>query len=182
MDLFKNLFPIPDFLYLLQLEEYESKRYFRLLPRFFFRRNFQKRGKLVYTKRLKITLIFALTFCIIFPLIPIWIGLANLILSPYFEKVKLNIQRKASKYFAENFKGKVIAIAGSYGKTTTKNYIYQLVRFNYKAQMIPGNINTPTGIANWVLKNLDKSAEVLIVEMNITLGIREVGVLNWVIP
>ncbi len=166
MDLFKNLFPIPDFLYLLQLEEYESKRYFRLLPRFFFRRNFQKRGKLVYTKRLKITLIFALTFCIIFPLIPIWIGLANLILSPYFEKVKLNIQRKASKYFAENFKGKVIAIAGSYGKTTTKNYIYQLVRFNYKAQMIPGNINTPTGIANWVLKNLDKSAEVLIVEMD----------------
>jgi len=162
----KILFPIPDFLYLLQLEEYDSKRYFRLLPRFFFRRNFQKRGKLVYTKRIKITLIFALPFCILFPLIPILIGLANLILSPYFENIKLNIQKKAARYFAKNFKGKVVAIAGSYGKTTTKNYIYELIRFNYKTQMIPGNINTPTGTANWVLKNLDKSTELLIVEMD----------------
>src|SRR3989344_7165894 len=85
-----KIYPIPDFLYLLQLEEYESRRYFRLLPRFFFRRKLQKRGKLVYTKRAKITLILALPFCIIFPLVPIWIGLANLVLTPYFENIKLN--------------------------------------------------------------------------------------------
>lgn len=166
MDLFKNLFPISDFLYLLQLEEYESKRYFHLLPRFFFRRNFQKRGRLVYTKRIKITLAFALPFCIIFPLIPVWIGLANLILTPYFENIKLTIQERAAKYFLENFKGRVIAIAGSFGKTTTKNYIYELIKYNYKTQMIPGNINTPTGIANWVLTKLKKNTEILIVEMD----------------
>lgn len=162
----KTIFPISDFLYLLQLEEYETKRYFRLVPRFFFRRNFQKRSKLIYTKRVKITLAIALPFCIVFPLIPFWIGLSNLILTPYFEKIKLSIQSKAAKYFSENFKGKVIAIAGSYGKTTTKNFIYQLIKYNYKTQMVPGNINTPTGIANWILKNLDKSTEILLVEMD----------------
>jgi UDP-N-acetylmuramyl pentapeptide synthase len=104
--------------------------------------------------------------CIIFPLIPIWIGLANLLLAPYLENIKLNIQKKAARYFAENFKGKVIAVAGSYGKTTTKNYIFELVRFNYKTQMIPGNINTPTGIANWVLAKLEKNTQILIVEMD----------------
>lgn len=166
MDLLKTIFPISDFLYLLQLEEYETKRYFRLLPRFFFRRNFQKRGKLVYTKRIKITRLLVLPLSIIFPFIPIWVGLANLLLTPYFENIKLNIQKKAAKYFSENFKGKVVAIAGSFGKTTTKNYIYELIRFNYKTQMIPGNINTPTGIANWILSNLQRNTEILIVEMD----------------
>lgn len=169
------IFPYFDFLYLLQLEEYESKRYARLLLRFFLRRSFQKRQKLIITQRIKTTLILSilLTFLFAVPflllsilLIPVWVLLANILLSPIYSQIKLNIQHKAAKYFSEKFSGKVIAIAGTYGKTTTKNYIYQLARFNYKTQMIPGNINTPTGIANWVLKNLDKSTELLIVEMD----------------
>jgi len=169
------IFPFSDFLYLIQLEEYESNRYLRLLPRFFLRRNFQKRGKLVLTSRAQTTLVTSIgltAFFIFFLnilsviLIPLWILLANIILSPLYESLKLNIQKKASKYFSENFNGKVIAVAGSFGKTTTKNYIYSLIKFNYKTQMVPGNINTPTGIANWVLKNLEKSTEILIVEMD----------------
>lgn len=162
-----NIFPIADFLYLLQLEEYDTKRYFKTARRFFWRRNLQKRGKLVYTKRIKSILILALPFCIIFPLIPIWIGLANLVLVPYFEFIKTNIQKRAAKCFKEkNKKTKVIAIAGSYGKTTTKNYIYELVRYKYKTQMVPGNINTPTGIANWILENFDSTSELLIFEVD----------------
>jgi len=162
-----KIFPLIDFLYLLQIEEYNSKRYFKLLSRFFLRRNFQKRGSIVYTTRIKTTLLFALIPSILFfPLTPIWVGLANIILTPYFEMIKLNIQNKAAKYFSNVFNGKVIAIAGSYGKTTTKNYIFELIRFNYKTQMIPGNINTPTGIANWVLNKLRKDTEILIVEMD----------------
>jgi len=168
MDISKNLFPISDFLYILQLEEYETSRYFYRLKRFFWRRNIQKRGKLVWTKRIKITMVLALPFCILlFPLTPIWIGLSNWILTPYFENIKLNIQKRAREYFSKNNKRtKVIAIAGSYGKTTTKNYIYELVHYNYKTQMIPGNINTPTGIANWILNNFDPTSELLIVEVD----------------
>lgn len=169
------VFPYSDFLYLLQLEEYDGKRYLRLLRRFFHRRNFQKRQKLVFTSRIKTTLVvsiiltflgFSIFSVLSIALIPIWVFVANVILDPTYARLKAQIREKASKYFSENFKGKVVAIAGSYGKTTTKNYIYHLVKFNYKTQMIPGNINTPTGIANWILKNLNPSTEVLIVEMD----------------
>lgn len=164
----KILFPISDFLYLLQLEEYETKRYFRTIRRFFWRRNLQKRGKLVYTKRAKITMYLALLpSVILFPLTPIWVGLANWILSPYFERAKLRLQKRAANFFRrQNKQTRVIAIAGSYGKTTTKNYIYELVKYNYKTQMIPENINTPTGIANWVINNFDPTSELLILEVD----------------
>lgn len=163
-----NIFPILDFLYLLQLEEYETKRYFNTIKRFFWKRNLQRRGQLVFTKRIKLTLILSLPLSIIlFPLTPIWVGIANMILNPYFERIKDNIQKRAADHFKnKNLKTKVIAIAGSYGKTTTKNYIYQLIKYNYKTQMIPGNINTPTGIANWILNNFDPSCDVLIVEVD----------------
>lgn len=168
LKILNNLYPISDFLYLLQLEEYETKRYFERLRRFFFRRNLQQRGTLVYTTRVKVTLALALPLIIITPpLTPFWIGLSNLILTPYFSLIRLKIQRKARAYFSKtNNKTKVIAIAGSFGKTTTKNYIYELIKYNYKTQMIPGNINTPTGIANWLLVNFDPNSEILIVEVD----------------
>jgi UDP-N-acetylmuramyl pentapeptide synthase len=100
------------------------------------------------------------------PFIPVWVLLANIMLNPIYNALKKNIQKKAADNFAKNFKGKVIAVAGSYGKTTTKNYIYELIKYNYKTQMTPGNINTPTGIANWVLQNLKNETEILIVEMD----------------
>jgi UDP-N-acetylmuramyl pentapeptide synthase len=170
-----KIFPYGDFLYLLQLEEYESNRYAKLLPRFFLRRNFQKRQKLVVTSRIKTTFLLSVLFTLLFFIllsvftvlfIPVWVLLANILLNPVYNKIKLNIQSKAAKYFSKKFKGRVVAIAGSFGKTTTKNYIYELVKYNYKTQMMPGTINTPTGIANWILKNLSESTEILIVEMD----------------
>lgn len=170
-----RIFPFFDFLYLLQLEEYDSRRYLNLLPRFFFRRKIQVRQKLVLTSRAKTTLALSVTLTSLgsipllfftIPAIPVWVLLANILLDPIYLKIKSDIQNRAAKKFKEVFKGKVIAIAGSYGKTTTKNYIYELIRYNYKTKMIPGNINTPTGIAAWVLKNLDSATEYLIVEMD----------------
>lgn len=162
------IFPILDFLYLLQLEEYETKRYFNTIKRFFWKRNLQKRGQLVFTKRIKITLALSLPLSIVlFPLTPLWVGLANMALNPYFESIKSNIQKRAADYFQKtNTHTKVIAIAGSYGKTTTKNFIYQLIKYNYKTQMVPGNINTPTGIANWILTSFDPNSDVLLVEVD----------------
>jgi UDP-N-acetylmuramyl pentapeptide synthase len=133
-----------------------------------FKRNLQKRGRLVLTKRVQATLLLILPLSLITPpLIPLWIGISNIILAPYFEWVKSSIQKRAQKSFkSKNTKTKVIAIAGSYGKTTTKNYIFELIKYNYKTQMIPGNVNTPTGIANWILTNFDPTSEILIVEVD----------------
>jgi UDP-N-acetylmuramyl pentapeptide synthase len=166
MHMLKNLFPVSEFLYLLQLEEYETRRYFRLLPRFFWRRNLQKRGQLVWTKRIKITELFTLPFNILlFPLTPIWIGMANAILNPYFESIKIKIHKRATKRFIKAGKNtKVILITGSFGKTTTKNYIHELIKYNYKTQMIPGNINTVTGIANWINTDFNNTTQILVAE------------------
>lgn len=164
--MYKILFPISDFLYLLQLEEYETKRYFSLLNRFFWRRNLQKRGKLVWTKRIKITFaVSILPSIILFLLTPVWVGLANAFLGIFSELAKNSIYIKASSKFKKS-NTKVIMIAGSFGKTTTKNYINELIKYNYKTQMIPGNINTLTGIANWLNNNFDKTAEVLVAEVD----------------
>lgn len=61
---------------------------------------------------------------------------------------------------------KIVAIVGSYGKTTTKHFLYDLVRFNYKTQMTPGTINTTSGIAAWIQRELFQNTEMLIVEMD----------------
>jgi len=168
MEVLKNLYPISDFLYILQLEEYENKRYFKSSARLFWRRNLQKRGKLVNTKRIKLTRFMSMPLCLVFPfLTPLWIGIVNLILTPYFDHIKRSIRLKAKKFFSKYLVNtKVVVVAGSYGKTTTKNYIFDLVKYNYKTQMIPGNINTPTGIANWILSEFDPATELLIAEVD----------------
>ncbi len=162
------VFPFSDFLYILQLEEYDTLRYFNRLKSFFLRRNLQKRGKLIYTRRVKITFAFSFLPGLVLPiLIPFFVGLSNIFVSPYFSFLKNKIQNDAKRKFQKMGKNtKVIAIAGSYGKTTTKNYIYEFIRYNYKTQMIPGNINTPTGIAMWILKNFREETEILIVEVD----------------
>jgi UDP-N-acetylmuramoyl-tripeptide--D-alanyl-D-alanine ligase len=187
--IFNFIFPFSDFLYILQQEEYSSQRYWKWLGRFFFRRGIQKRGRLKYTPRTKITLCFVifvwliaiiLTFLlfktgILLPslliiawiiTIPLFVLIGNFILNPLFVVAKRRVVKKASDKIARYKNLKVIAVAGSFGKTTTKNFIYELIRYNYKTQLIPENINTTLGIANWVNIFAYPTAEVLIVEMD----------------
>lgn len=49
---------------------------------------------------------------------------------------------------------KVIGITGSYGKTTTKEFIYRLLSSKYKVSKTPGSHNTEFGLARAVINNL----------------------------
>jgi len=60
---------------------------------------------------------------------------------------------------------KVIGIAGSYGKTTMKEVLLAVLSAKFKVAATPESVNTPVGIARWALKKLDPSVELLIVEM-----------------
>jgi UDP-N-acetylmuramoyl-tripeptide--D-alanyl-D-alanine ligase len=187
--IFNFIFPFSDFLYILQQEEYSSQRYWKWLGRFFFRRGIQKRGRLKYTPRTTVTLCFAvfvwliaiiLTFLlfktgILLPLllviawiivIPLFVLVGNLILEPLFAVAKRRVVKRASDKISQYKNLKIIAIAGSFGKTTTKNFIYDLIRYNYRTQLIPENINTTLGIANWVALHSSPTTEILIVEMD----------------
>jgi UDP-N-acetylmuramoyl-tripeptide--D-alanyl-D-alanine ligase len=190
----KSIFSINDFLYLLQLQEYYNLRYFLDLPEFFWRRDLQQRQKLEVTSRIKLTkyatiglmVLFAVivtllsinsglrnfifliipTTILIFALIPLWVGIVNLLLTPVYSYSHNRRRKLAAQKVAQNKDMQIIAIAGSFGKTTTKNFIEQLIKHSFRIQMIPGNINTPTGIATWINKNLADNTQILIVEMD----------------
>lgn len=97
-------------------------------------------------------------------LIPVWVALANLVLTPVYYLARYLVHHQASAKIRQMPNLKVVVVLGSYGKTTTKNFIHQLLKFNYRIQMVPGNINTATGIARWILANLEEYTEILLVE------------------
>lgn len=180
-------------LYLLQLENYNLKRYLVLLPKALFSIKKDRRQKLVWTpKLLALTnlaflliapasffyaslfgienntlsiFIFAifLALCVFF--YPIFLIIAALILRLPETIVKKRIVARATEKMKKFPNLKVIGIAGSYGKTTMKEAISAVLSEKYRVLKTPENINTPLGIAELIQSKLDDSTEVFIVEM-----------------
>lgn len=59
----------------------------------------------------------------------------------------------------------VIGITGSYGKSSTKEFLSQLLSQKFKVVKTSGNINTEIGVARFILSDLKPEDEILIVEM-----------------
>ncbi|MEK7613962.1 MAG: Mur ligase family protein [Patescibacteria group bacterium] len=194
MALLKNLlrvtnfiFPFVDFCYILQLEEYSTRRYLVALKKFLFRRNLQQRQRLVLTQRIKLTLFLSvamylgiLTSIYIFTsgttalvsylgttiLIPLIVALADTVITPGTYLLKKRIRASAQRKL-KNYKNIVtIVIAGSHGKSTTKTFLYELLRYHYNTKMALRNINTPMGIADWINKELHGGVDILIAEID----------------
>lgn len=194
MKLFTRL---QNFIYILQLEEYENKRLLRWLPKFFFRfDDIQVRENLVWTSRVKLMflltiilqilsafiiyltcvkfqssivisiLILIISCFLIWLLTPFFVYLVNLKLQVLINFKKKSIYQLAESKILSNKQNemKVVVIAGSFGKSTVKNYLYELIKIHYQTQMIPGNINTPGGIADWICTNLKANTKILIAE------------------
>lgn len=60
---------------------------------------------------------------------------------------------------------KVIGITGSYGKTSTKTFLTELLSSTFRVIATPKNVNTEIGIANFFLKKVDDSYDFFVVEM-----------------
>lgn len=90
----------------------------------------------------------------------------SLLLLPVDSVLKSIIVRRAKSKIS-NFKSqiKVVGIAGSYGKTTMKVAVAEVLRVKYKVLSTPESVNTPVGVARWVLKNLKGDTEIFIIEM-----------------
>ena len=71
--------------------------------------------------------------------------------------------KKIAIYKRENFKGKVIGITGSNGKTTTKELIYNILSSKYKVLKNEKNNNNHIGLP-LTLSNL-KDEEIIVLEM-----------------
>ena len=59
----------------------------------------------------------------------------------------------------------IIGITGSYGKTSTKHYLYRILSEKYNVLMTPGSFNTTLGVVRTVREQLRPYHQVFIVEM-----------------
>jgi len=73
---------------------------------------------------------------------------------------------KKAKEKREKFKDLlVIGITGSYGKTSTKEFLVTILKEKFKILKTPEHQNTDPGIARCILKNLTSEHQIFIVEM-----------------
>jgi UDP-N-acetylmuramoyl-tripeptide--D-alanyl-D-alanine ligase len=185
LKIFKYIFPFSDFVYLFQIEEYSLQRFWFWFPRFFFRRNIIKRDTLKFTKRASLIYLLAvlifitkifyiykldlnfklLLIILVIILIPIFILISNIIFIPIFNLIHLYYLNKAKRYFKnKNTKTKVILITGSFGKTTLKYFLYQILKPFYKVLITEGNINSLSGLSHFILNKFESDTEILILE------------------
>jgi UDP-N-acetylmuramoyl-tripeptide--D-alanyl-D-alanine ligase len=187
MKLLSNLFPINLYLSIFQLEGYDIPRFLKWISKNpFVRKVPQKRG-LIYTLKTKLLLTLSMLLVIlIFLILDIATGNALLslaigvfILTQFYLPltvsrallypieyliIRMNIEKTAKKI--KSIKNlKVIAITGSYGKTSVKEILYQLIKDSHKTLRTPESYNTILGISKVVDYELDGSYEYFICEM-----------------
>jgi len=184
-------------LYIFQSEHYDWKRFIRFVYSHLNWFSLQKRGKIDWTLRAKLLMGISLSLFFIkilsilshnysylteFILIaiqifvlPIYILVANMLIYPLLTYKKNKILKNA-KQFIQNIRENkqknnstflTIGITGSYGKTTIKTLLESIISEQYTVFLVPGNINTDLGIANYLLKNKEHVAksDILLLEM-----------------
>lgn len=151
------------------------------------RKNEQVKKPLVITKRVR-RLIFTITVLFILPIliyllnhnngllmlvieavitylsyIIIWI--AKVINTPVERFVYKYYETKAKTKLKSMNKLKVIGITGSYGKTSSKNILNDILNIKYITRPTPRNLNTEYGLMITINNHLDKFDDIFIAEM-----------------
>ncbi len=97
--------------------------------------------------------------------LPLLLALATLTITPLDIILKWRIIAAAKRKLAEFPNLIVIGIAGSYGKTTMKLALGAVLKERYEVLVTEDSVNTPVGIARFVLEKLSTRTEVLVLEM-----------------
>lgn len=185
MKTFYKFFPLIDHLYIYQLLEYQPRDFLKWFFRFPFKRNLQRKHSIDWTLKIRLMLIltlglifitaftFAFDFLLyilfllfLFQLSPFFILIAQIILHPFEEYKKQQILDQAKNKIVALPNLKVVAIVGSFAKTSIKNMLYTLLWKDFRVVKTPKSYNTDLAIARTVLTSLKTSTEVFLVEMD----------------
>ena len=90
--------------------------------------------------------------------------IANLLIYP-LERTINGAYLLSAKKRIKTFQPKVIGITGSYGKTSTKYILHQILSEKFNTLMTPDSYNTPMGICKVIRGELTAEHEIFIVEM-----------------
>ncbi len=150
----------------------------------------QNKKKLVITSRIK-RLIFTITILYLIPIVFLvlnineyntyWILIlvitsmvylnslivliAKFINTPIEKCVYLYYKSKAQRKLKTMSNLKIIGITGSYGKTSSKNILSDILNIKYNALPTPKNLNTFNGLIMTVNNHMDKFTDIFIAEM-----------------
>ncbi|MEK7198214.1 MAG: Mur ligase family protein [Patescibacteria group bacterium] len=158
------MMPLINLIYLLQLEEYDLKRFSDWLKNNPDRIVLEKKKQIDWTVKAKLIFVLANIFNI-FINCKLAIKTSVKILSPIDKILKKILIFSASRKINKMPNLTVIGITGSYGKTTTKDALTHILNPKYKTLKTEGNYNTLLGVAKTILKNLKPKHGIFIVEM-----------------
>jgi UDP-N-acetylmuramoyl-tripeptide--D-alanyl-D-alanine ligase len=97
--------------------------------------------------------------------VPLFLYIAAWMVKPIEIWIQNGFKKKARKKLASLPNLKVIAITGSYGKTSTKFVIDTFLKERMQVCVTPGSYNTPMGICKVINNDLEAHHQVLILEM-----------------
>lgn len=96
---------------------------------------------------------------------PIIFTITSVFLLPVFSVLRGYYIKKATRKMRTLKNLKVVGITGSFGKTTVKVFLSQILAKKFKVIHTPKNINTELGIAKFILQNDLKDYDIFIAEM-----------------
>ena len=91
--------------------------------------------------------------------------IAKVINTPIEKCVYLHFKTMAQSKLRSMNNLKIIGITGSYGKTSSKNILADILNIKYNALPTPRNLNTYNGLIMTVNNHMDKFTEIFIAEM-----------------
>lgn len=172
-------------LHVLQLEGYQFSRFLRWWQNNLFRSKLKNKIGLKYTPKVKLLIILSLViivsetiYIIKFPALLLFIllihvsfpftllGISLIIAMPYeIIRKKLTISRTRTTILSSK-NLTTIGVTGSYGKTTTKNYLHSILTLHQEAVATPESYNTTFGIAKCVDLEICSKSRYFICEMD----------------
>ena len=105
------------------------------------------------------------TFCLLPPLQLLLVPLAGVVMGP--------VERSNNQRYIDEARAileacpdlTIVGITGSYGKTSVKHYLAELLRNRYDVLITPGNFNTTLGVVRTVRERLKPTHEIFLCEM-----------------
>ncbi len=191
LNFYKKLYNL---IYILQLYEYEIRPFLLWLKQHPSWLDLERKSKLKFTAKVNLIIVLTcllgvITFIIItiwfftilppelsfllilllfleyYKLFPAFIIISLMVLKPVEMIIRLLYVILARLKRAKCRRVKVIGIAGSYGKTTMKEFLAIILSERFKVLKTPGNINTLIGIARLIIKKLTSEYEIFIAEI-----------------
>lgn len=103
--------------------------------------------------------------------LPVVMLTANLLNKPLEAAISRWYYNDAKRILSSMPQLTIIGVTGSFGKTSTKHYLYRILSEKYNVLMTPGNFNTTLGVIRTVREHLKPHHQIFIVEM----GAKQVG-------